>query len=292
MKKKLLLMACLFLGLGLTGCGKTNNYEEFKDAILKLNDYNSVEATLKVDASVESDGLSVDVNLPALIKVAEENGNAKMYLKIDKNTLIEEETELYISYNDKLANIYYSYLVNDEKTWIKQEQSLEEYLKDIDLTNSTEEFKNYVDKYITEDRVVYVGKEDNLKHYQFVIDDSLLEQIAKESETEFEKTGIEFKIDIYLDKDGNIAKVEVDFISVLNKILESTEEEDTLIDASMFKTLTVSIEFANYNNVTVEIPEDIVTNSKTLDEIEDDYDFDYDYDFDDDYDFDYDFDYE
>ncbi len=279
MKKKLLLMACLFLGLGITGCGKTNHYEDFKTALSK--NYDSFEAKISANASVESEGLSIDVNVPVILKMETTNDNSKMYIKLEKSTLIEEEMEMYMNLTNKIVNIYYSYLDNDEKTWVKMEQNLEEALKNVDLTKYEEESKKYIDKYFTEDRVVYVGEEDNLKHYQFVINDSLLKEIAEELEEEFETTGIELKVDIYLNKDNELAKIKVDLIDVLSKVLELAGDEiDTdSFDPSMFKSLNFMIEFSNHNNVKVEIPEEIINNAKSLEDIEDDYDLDYDLDY-------------
>lgn len=261
MKKKLLLLACLFLGLGVTGCGKAeeSKLEVFKKAM--VSELTSYEAKATANAKVESEGISVDISVPATLKLDLKDG-VKAYVKVDQTSLLPNETEVYATLNDKTVTAYVSTEDEEGKYWVKSTENLDESLN-LDMSNYNEEAKKYIDKYLTDDTVKYIGEEDNLKHYQVIINDNLLQQIAKDFEQEIEKTGIEFKIDVYLNQDNNIAKVRIDFVDVLNKAadLAKGELEDSQIDLSMFKTLDITVEFTNHNNTKVEIPEDVIKNA-------------------------------
>lgn len=277
MKKKLLLLACLFLGLGITGCGKTaeeSKLEVFKKAM--VSELTSFEAKATANAKVESEGMSVDVSLPMTLKLDSKDG-IKAYAKIDKNAFLPTDTEVYMTLNDKTVTVYTSYEYEENKGWVKVNENLGESLN-LDMSKYNEEAKKYVDKYLTDDTVKYIGEEDSLKHYQIIINDNLLEQIAKDFEQEFEKTGIEFKIDVYLNQNNNIAKVIVDFVDVLSKAAELAKDElaNSKFDLSAFKTLNITIEFTNHNNTKVEIPEDVIKNAIDGDSYDENFDYDID----------------
>ena len=272
LKKKLLLLACLFLGITLTGCGKAteNKLEVFKKAM--VSELTSYEAKATANAKVESEGVSVDISLPVTLKLDLKDG-IKAYAKVEKTSLIPNDVEVYVTLNDKTVTAYTSTEDEEGKYWVKSTENLDESLN-LDASNYKEETKKYIDKYLTDDTVKYIGEEDSLKHYQVIINDNLLQQIAKDFEQELEKTGIEFKIDVYLNKDNNIAKVRIDFVDVLSKAAELAKDEieDSQFDLSAIKTLDITVEFTNHNNTKVEIPEDVIKNA--IDTNDFDYDFD------------------
>ena len=87
MKKVLLSLAAAVLVF--TGCGKkVDRLEEFKTAFSKIE---SAEMKIEAKMGLEQDGMNVDVNIPMTMKVSEKG----LYVKLEKNTFIEQNIELY-----------------------------------------------------------------------------------------------------------------------------------------------------------------------------------------------------
>lgn len=266
MKKKLLLLACLFLGLGITGCGKEESkLDIFKNALLK--DTNSISVKLTANAKIETEGVSLDISLPVVTKI-EQNEGYNGYLKLDKNELIgiEQDIESYFTIDSKLSEVvlYLGYEHEGEKIWTKTEKKIDdETLKDFDLSNFKKEELKDIDKYVTDERVIFVAEEDSIKHYQFTVNDSLIEQIAKDLNEEYEKTGLEIKIDFYIDKDGNIVKILFDLMDALKEASKIADNKISMDDLKIIKTLNVVCELSEHNNTNVEIPEEVIKNAIT-----------------------------
>ena len=260
MKKVLLSLAAAVLVF--TGCGKkVDRLEEFKTAFSSVK---SAEVRMEVKASLAQDGMNVDVNIPMTMKVSEKG----VYAKLEKNTFIEQDIELYGSIEKEKVTLYipsFDEEFNIGEGFMKLELDLnDESLKD--YTEGLEEVKEEdVDKYLTDKVIVFVEEKDGLDHYQVVINDELLEQIAKDNNEEFEKTNMEIKFDVYIDsKAKTLAKIEFDFKDLIAKVAETGELEDEDFDLEMIKTFLLTIEFKNVNNTTVTIPQSVIDNATSL----------------------------
>ena len=260
MKKVLLSLAAAVLVF--TGCGKkVDRLEEFKTAFSSIK---SAEVKMEAKMSLEQEGMNVDVNIPMTMKVSE---NA-LYAKLEENILIAEPIELYSSFNNEKVTLYipsFDEEFNIGEGFMKLELDLnDESLKD--YTEGLDEVKEEdVDKYLTDKVIVFVEEKDGLDHYQVVINDELLEQIAKDNNEEFEKTNMEIKFDVYIDsKAKTLAKIEFDFKDLIAKVAETGELEDEDFDPEMIKTFLLTIEFKNVNNTTVTIPQSVIDNATSL----------------------------
>ena len=208
--------------------------------------------------------MNVDVNIPMTMKVSEKG----VYAKLEKNTFIEQDIELYGSIEKEKVTLYipsFDEEFNIGEGFMKLELDLnDESLKD--YTEGLEEVKEEdVDKYLTDKVIVFVEEKDGLDHYQVVINDELLEQIAKDNNEEFEKTNMEIKFDVYIDsKAKTLAKIEFDFKDLIAKVAETGELEDEDFDLEMIKTFLLTIEFKNVNNTTVTIPQSVIDNATSL----------------------------
>ena len=265
MKKVLLSLAAAVLIF--TGCGKkVDRLEEFKTAFSSIK---SAEVKMEAKMSLEQEGMNVDVNIPMTMKVSEKG----VYAKLEKNTFIEQDIELYGSIEKEKVTLYipsFDEEFNIGEGFMKLELDLnDESLKD--YTEGLDEVKEEdVDKYLTDKVIVFVEEKDGLDHYQVVINDELLEQIAKDNNEEFEKTNMEIKFDVYIDsKTKTLSKIEFDFKDLIAKVAETGELEDEDFDLEMIKTFLFTIEFKNVNNTTVTIPQSVIDNATSLSGSED-----------------------
>ena len=264
MKKVLLSVAAAVLVF--TGCGKkVDRLEEFKTAFSKIE---SAEMKIEAKMGLEQDGMSVDASIPMTMKVSEKG----LYVKLEKNTFIEQNIELYGSIEKEKMTLYIPNF--DEEFNIKEGfMKLELDLNDEDFKDFTEnldeakvEMKD-LNKYLTDKVIVFVEEKDGLDYYQFVINDDLLKKIAEDNDEEYENVNMEIKFDVYIDsKTKTLSKIEFDLKEFFNDYMNSDlADEETLEDfdvyAEMIKTLLFTIEFKNVNNTTITIPQDVIDNA-------------------------------
>ena len=264
MKKVLLSLAAAVLVF--TGCGKkVDRLEEFKTAFSKIE---SAEMKIEAKMGLEQDGMSVDASIPMTMKVSEKG----LYVKLEKNTFIEQNIELYGSIEKEKMTLYIPNF--DEEFNIKEGfMKLELDLNDEDFKDFTEnldeakvEMKD-LNKYLTDKVIVFVEEKDGLDYYQFVINDDLLKKIAEDNDEEYENVNMEIKFDVYIDsKTKTLSKIEFDLKEFFNDYMNSDlADEETLEDfdvyAEMIKTLLFTIEFKNVNNTTITIPQDVIDNA-------------------------------
>ena len=264
MKKVLLSLAAAVLVF--TGCGKkVDRLEEFKTAFSKIE---SAEMKIEAKMGLEQDGMNVDVNIPMTMKVSEKG----LYVKLEKNTFIEQNIELYGSIEKEKMTLYIPNF--DEEFNIKEGfMKLELDLNDEDFKDFTEnldeakvEMKD-LNKYLTDKVIVFVEEKDGLDYYQFVINDDLLKKIAEDNDEEYENVNMEIKFDVYIDsKTKTLSKIEFDLKEFFNDYMNSDlADEESLEDfdvyAEMIKTLLFTIEFKNINNTTITIPQDVIDNA-------------------------------
>ena len=264
MKKVLLSLAAAVLVF--TGCGKkVDRLEEFKTAFSKIE---SAEMKIEAKMGLEQDGMNVDASIPMTMKVSEKG----LYVKLEKNTFIEQNIELYGSIEKEKMTLYIPNF--DEEFNIKEGfMKLELDLNDEDFKDFTEnldeakvEMKD-LNKYLTDKVIVFVEEKDGLDYYQFVINDDLLKKIAEDNDEEYENVNMEIKFDVYIDsKTKTLSKIEFDLKEFFNDYMNSDlADEETLEDfdvyAEMIKTLLFTIEFKNVNNTTITIPQDVIDNA-------------------------------
>ena len=264
MKKVLLSLAAAVLVF--TGCGKkVDRLEEFKTAFSEIE---SAEMKIEAKMGLEQDGMSVDASIPMTMKVSEKG----LYVKLEKNTFIEQNIELYGSIEKEKMTLYIPNF--DEEFNIKEGfMKLEFDLNDEDFKDFTEnldeakvEMKD-LNKYLTDKVIVFVEEKDGLDYYQFVINDDLLKKIAEDNDEEYENVNMEIKFDVYIDsKTKTLSKIEFDLKEFFNDYMNSDlADEESLEDfdvyAEMIKTLLFTIEFKNVNNTTITIPQDVIDNA-------------------------------
>ena len=96
---------------------------------------------------------------------------------------------------------------------------------------------------------------------------NLLKRLAEKLEEEYEETlETSFNIDVYIDtKNDVITKVELDMKQIINDIMSSLENEESQLAGSINK-LSFTIDFTDYNNTIVTIPNEVKDNALTTEE--------------------------
>ena len=286
MKKLLLGLIAL---LCLVGCGKkevieqpTDPIEDFKNFVRHDGTVTSGTMDMNMRFKLNSEGLLVEMELP--IKVAIAESGKKIYLAMEENAFLGA-FEVYMIDEDEIPYVYVSSslfdtmlgITNDELYWIKTEVTTEDNssipnnLVLPDLTD--EEIEKYINRYINVDHIVYVGEENNIKHYQIIVNDALLSKFSEDFDLEYTASGMEFKIDIYYDKTTlNVTSISADFNELIKSIMENlSEEELDSIQASGISLediveFSMTFDFSNFNNTVVEIPANIKENAITEEE--------------------------
>ena len=274
MKKYLgILIVFLFI---LTGCGQKETSIDVLKSVLKNDaDVNSLTVKAKIDVSVVEDGVSVDMPISVDVKVdLEDEKNGKFYMSLSDNPFIGEN-ELYVDMVNESMNVYMpssliATMVGIEDTypsWIVETQDMnsedEETIIDKENVPSVDEILEV----ITEEDFVYIDKDGDISHYQLKITDDLLKRLAEKLEEEYEETlETSFNIDVYIDtKNDVITKVELDMKQIINDIMSSLENEESQLAGSINK-LNFAIDFTDYNNTTVTIPNEVKDNALTTEE--------------------------
>lgn len=274
MKKYLgILIVFLFI---LTGCGQKETSIDVLKSVLKNDaDVNSLTVKAKIDISVVEDGVSVDMPISADVKVdLEDEKNGKFYMILSDNPFIGE-AELYVNMVNESMNVYMpssliTAMIGIEDTypsWIVETPDMNSEDEEPIINEENVPSVDEILEVITEEDFVYIDEDGDISHYQLKITDDLLKRLAEKLEEEYEET-LEtiFNIDIYIDtKNDVITKVELDMKQIVEDIMSSLENEETPLAASINK-LSFSIDFTDYNNTTVTIPNDIINNALTTEE--------------------------
>lgn len=273
MKKKTLVLLALFSLFLVTGCGEKTKelapIDVLTKTMEKLGEAKSLEVAANVKAKYSEDGISVDIDVPFIVSVATDEESFDMKVLIDKNSFMDR-VEAYVSGNtkEKNFNAYFPSTLfdsmmeieSDEVEWLHYGMSLEDLDLDTD-TADLEKLNNLDYKKIIGDNFVYVDTTDNVKHYQFVINQDLFGRLATELGETLEddmKFEGDFKVDFYIDKDYNLVKMVMDF----KQFMDLMDDEEMM----MFDEFSATIEIKNVNNTTVTIPEEIKNNATDFEE--------------------------
>lgn len=234
------------------------------------------------------------MNLSATAKFTESNDNYDIALTVNKS-ILTDEINLYSRVNEKEVKLFaqskivdmLGYTGSDTNIWLNYAINLSD-LEDYDIDEDEEkdiDLKDILDN----EHFKYIDTQNNLKHYELLIDKSLMDKI----ETKARKEGLDESLDdientidltesivlnLYIDKNDNLVKISID----LTKYIEEENVSSVLL----------SIEFSNLNNTTVIIPNEALNSNTDLEKYISEYkldtsfddpnlDYDVDYDSDD-----------
>lgn len=297
--KKIYYVVCLFMILILTGCFKKEPTEVLSSVVENMNDIKSVEILSNLHANMKQDGVDVNVDVPFTLMMQGNENDLTMKLSLGENMFLDK-LDAYFKLNNETMTVYFpdsliSSLLGakEQDKWLKLDENLNKVTNEVEMTKEEkqqlEKLQNidYI-SLIGNDNFVFVDEIEALSHYQLIINDALIERFAQELEIEIEKMNRTLKIDMYIDSNYNLVKLEIDmkeFVGALvteNRIDNQFEdnESDTLEDEKFdinesIKELTFKMEFKNINKTTVSIPSEVINNAINYDE----YEFEFDYDF-------------
>ena len=220
----------------------------------------TIEAKLLIQSDTED-----SMNLSGAIKYAKQgDDNYNINLTLNKSMFFDE-MNIYASILDERATLYANSSLIDmlgftsatPSIWVHMtttEQELEmqtgtetDELDDIDLSDI-----------LDENHFKLIGKENNLNHYQLVIDNELVNKIKLEASKEEDLKSFAdsiseltetYYVDFYINNSKELVKISMDLTNSLN-------------DESI-KSAVISLEFNNFGTTVVQIPEE--AKSSTID---------------------------
>ena len=211
----------------------------------------TIDAKLLIQSDTED-----EMNLSATIKYAKQgDDNYNINLTLNKSMFFDE-INLYASILDERATLYANSSLIDmlgltsanPSMWVHMtttEQELEmqtgtevDELDDIDLSDILDE-KHFK----------LIGEQNNLNHYQLVIDNELVNKIKIEASKEEDLKGFAdslteltetYYVDFYINNSNELVKISMDLTNSLN-------------DESI-RSAVISLEFTNLDSTSVQIP--------------------------------------
>lgn len=246
-----------------------------KKALANLEERGENSAT--VDAKVSfATSTGESFSFSATVK-SEKKSDDSMDMQITVNkSLFFEEMNVYTSMDDKNATMYMESSLIDmlgmtyslTPTWVYYKVALDEIV-DEQTEEATEETIEEIDleDIIDQKHFVYVDEANDLRHYELIIDQQLIDTIkvklaniniqeVKDMFNSIETLEKPIKIDFYITKSNELSKIELD----MTEHLIGTDGMTS--DISSF---VIGMEFRNLNNTKVEIPNDAKNSVTDLD---------------------------
>ena len=287
----LLLAGTLFLIFGVFNKDKhdfNTNLKNLDHAMSNMVDDFNNSGTVKV--SIEANGSNLNLNMSSYFKYAKTNNGYDFQLGVDKSLFMDEVNAYVRLTNDDITAYFPSNIFDllsgsysSDSSYLKYNLKFSD-LGDYSLDSIIDEVKNIEQEKVnfkdllTENNFKYIGKEDNLDHYQLILDETFYKNLySKIDDFDLDEEYLNqinfqnYNIDIYLNSNDNLEKIVLDLSNFMG-----TNEFDKLL---------VTIEFKDLNNTIISIPQEVIKSAK---DINDYYKNSWDslYDYDDSYDFD------
>lgn len=232
-------------------------------ALEKFEDVESGTINVKLEMlSTTSDSM----NLSATGKFAENNDNYDIALTVNKS-MLTDEISLYSRANERELKLFVQsqivdmlgFTSSDTNTWLNYTVNLSELgIDDIDENDDTD---LNLGKILDSKHFKYIDTQNNLKHYELVIDESLINKIEAEAKREGLDESLNdientidltesIVVDFYIDKSNNLVRISIDLADYI-------EEAD-------FSSVLLSIEFSSLNNTKVIIPSEALNSDMNL----------------------------
>lgn len=278
----LLVIAIVLLLVAFNKPSYNESINAINSAINNLEDNSS--GTVQANLLMQSTD-NISMNMSGTFKYAKVNDGYGFEISIDKSMLFDEFNIYFLIDKDYLKLYVKSNVIDmlgstssSLDTWLKYEMPMDDNIV-LDEELIQYDLSSIFDK----KHIKYVGKEGNLKHYQLIIDNNLIEKVeALNSDTnEFARS-------------NNITitdNVVLDVYLTNNKLAKITLDLSNLLDEESLSKIIFSMDFKDFNSTNISIPKEAINSFITLDEymeeykvndVESDYEIDYDtnYDFD------------
>ena len=268
----LLLAGALFLIFGVFNKEKhdfNTNVKNVEHAMSNIIDVTNNSGTIKT--SIKANGNNINLNLSAYLKFAKTNNGYDFQLGVDKSFFMDEinaymritNDEFYAYFPSNILDLIYGTYTTDSK-YLKYNYKFSD-LGDYSLVTIIDELKNINKENVnfkdilTENNFKYIGKENNLDHYQLILDETFYKKLYSYvddfnldddyfNQIKFQK----YYIDIYLNSKGNFEKIALDL--------------SNFTETNALEKLLFTIEFKDLNNTTISIPQEVINNSIDINE--------------------------
>lgn len=235
-----------------------NNFEE------KGKNSGTINANLLIGS-----GTSDTINLSATAKYSKTNDIYNLALILNESILYDEMS-IYSTISEKDITLYAKSSLIDmlgltssaEDMWLYYFIDLTEFADD-NLESNNDDFD--LSDIIDEKHFKYINKVDNLRHYELVIDDDLINKIESKA-TEEERQEIEDSLSSISNGEMNLTETYIiDFyIDDSNQLVKISMDLSDYMEDDEISKVILSFEFMNLNSTTVEIPQDALSSQNDL----------------------------
>ena len=249
----------------------STNIEKINKAFANYAENANQSGTIKASVEFKSaDLMNLDIKLNSFVKYEKVNDSYNYQIGVNK-TLFNEEFSIYSTISESDIKVYIpSYILRlirivntNDDFWLKYDLNFSEFglnYKDLDTSSDNNQFIK-LNSNLKDNNLKYIGKEDNLNHYQIIVDKDLLKQLINSGELDSvegidldEYLKNDFIIDLYIDKSQNISKISFD----LSKFVSS---EEFKMDKLLF-----TFEFTDLNSTKIVIPAEALNTTKDLEQ--------------------------
>ena len=251
-----ILLGVIALGLVYLAYSKSSNnsVRVLEKALGNLEFKGERSGTIDAKLLIQSDTEDA-MNLSATIKYAKQgDDNYNINLTLNKSMFFDE-INVYASILDERATLYANSSLIDllgftsatPSMWVHMTTTEQEV--EMQTGTETDELDDIdLDDILDEKHFKLIGKENNLNHYQLVIDNDLVNKIKFEASKEELKSFADslselteiYYVDFYINNSNELVKISMDLTSALN--------DETVTGA------IISFEFNNFGSTLVEIP--------------------------------------
>lgn len=221
-----------------------------------------------IDAKILIESSTSDtINLSATVKYAKANNEYNLGLTLNRS-ILSDEMNLYSKVTENDATLYVQSNLLDMLGLSSSEQNVWLYyfmdLTDvIDYDEIEADYNNSLSGILDAKHFKYINRVGNLNHYQLIIDNDLIKKI--ESRTTEEEQNV---IDNYMDSinQGELTETYVLdlYINDSDELIKISMDLANYIDDEEISKALLSIEFSNFNNTIVTIPNDALVSQMDI----------------------------
>lgn len=245
-----------------------NSIAVLEKAINNFEEKGKNSGTINANLLIES-GTSDTINLSATAKYSKTNDIYNLALILNESILYDEMS-IYSTISEKDITLYAKSSLIDmlgltssaEDMWLYYFIDLTEFADD-NLESNNDDFD--LSDIIDEKHFKYINKVDNLRHYELVIDDDLINKIESKA-TEEERQEIEDSLSSISNGEMNLTETYIiDFyIDDSNQLVKISMDLSDYMEDDEISKVILSFEFMNLNSTTVEIPQDALSSQNDL----------------------------
>ena len=269
-KKGLIIILLLIIVLGALAAGyffifkdgrNKTNVERVNTALSTLQIKGDESGTLKIKLELAGGMVNLDMN--ATLMYAKQNDKYYVYFNLDKS-MFTSGGEMYAVLDNKALNIYMQSTLlalfdtsSSKKEWLKSSVDFNELGINY---NDIGKKDNQIDlgKVLNNNNLKYIGKENGLSHYQIIIDKDLINALDKEKKYSSEEIqyliNMGLAMDIYIDSNDNLIKIEIDFQKILKGEIDNLDK------------CKITFEFSDLNKTVVKVPNEALNTTKTIEQ--------------------------